>query len=590
MPSENVENFSFIDLLKTNIIYEVPFFQRGYTWDEKEWKDMFTDIEEQILDGADSIAEIKQSEHFFGPIVVLEKSNPGPTLKKFLIIDGQQRITTIYLLLAIIRNELEKKVLDSPNANEYVNELKKLLENDINNADDYMLIKVISCKGDRYPTFKTIFGRNPNSPKLNDDIQLYDAASNRIDKFRRFAERKLQREFNTVPRLWELSNALFYSLKIVWIPLKEGKDDPQAIFESLNNRGTPLSASELLCNYIFRPIINSDENYEYLHNTKWLKSIKMAEGTDGFEGFLRILFSIGQKKIIGKGRKVYTYYKGQYNRLALHQAIETIEEIDNVLPEYNIIANPFKYKHNSQKINELLIKINHTSMFSCYTFTLSILKNLKTEKISEENAIALLRETFILLVKRKYGALPTQKYDTIFPNLFNKIIGERKIIQAFHDRIKDEGYWVSDQEFDDIIINKELYKERELPFTRLILQDVDKSLAVFGQLPDYTTLGTIEHILPQTIDDQWKKYLGKDYNDPDLKKYINTIGNLCLLSGPANSSVGQDPFEEKKKQYTDVSALTRDVKSRNGPWNINAIKERSIFLKDKILANYCWTI
>jgi len=589
MPSENVENFSFMNLLKPSITYEVPFFQRGYTWDDKEWNVMFTDIEEQILDGVSSIDEIKESEYFFGPIVVLEKSTSDPTLKRFMIIDGQQRITTIYILLAIIKNELEKKVHDSPNANEYVNELQKILQNDISSNDDYKLIKVVSCKGDRYPTFRTIFDRNPNSPKLNDDIQLYDAATNKIDKFKKFAERKLQREYNTVPRLWDLSNALLYSLKIVWIPLKEGKDDPQAIFESLNNRGTRLSASELLCNYIFKPIIESGENYEELHNTKWLKSQKKAVGTDGFEGFLRILFSIGQKKIIGKDRKVYTYYKGLHKSLSLQQAKDTIEEINDTLPEYNIIVDPFKYKHGSQKINEILIKINHTGMFSCYTFTLSILKSIKTGRLTEENAINLLQETFIFLVKRKYGSLPTQKYDTLFPNLLNKIIGERNIIQAFQDRIKQEGYWVSDQEFAEIIINEELYRERELLFTRLILQDVDKSLSDFGQLPDYTTLGTIEHILPQKIDDQWKKYLGGDYNDPNLARYIHTIGNLCLLSGPANSSVGQDPFEEKKKQYTDVSALTSDVKKRSGPWNINAIIERSKFLKEKILSIYSWT-
>jgi uncharacterized protein with ParB-like and HNH nuclease domain len=590
MPSENVANFSFIDLLKPNIAYEVPFFQRGYTWADDEWKKMFSDIEEQILDGVSSIDEIQESEYFFGPMVVLEKSTADPTLKKFMIIDGQQRITTIYMLIAIIRNELEKYVHDSPNANEYVNELNKLLKNDISSKDDYKLLKVVSCKGDRYPTFKLIFDRNPDSPKLNDDILLYDASSNKIDKFKKFAEKRLQREYNTVPRLWDLSNALLYSLKIVWIPLKEGKDDPQAIFESLNDRGTPLSASELLCNFIFKPIINSGENYEQLHNSKWLKSQKMAEGTDGFEGFLRILFSIGQKKIIGKGRKVYSFYKSLNKNLTLQQAKETIEEIDNVLPEYNIIVNPFKYKHDSQKINEILIKINHTGMFSCYTFTLSILKNLKIGKLTEENAINLLWETFILLVRRKYGFLQTQKYDTLFPNLLNKIIGERNIILAFQDKVKQEGYWVSDQEFTEIIINKELYRERELLFTRLVLQDVDKSLSDFGQLPDYTTLGTIEHILPQTIDDQWKEYLGKDYNDPNLERYIHTIGNLCLLSGPANSSVGQDPFEEKKNKYYDGSALACDVKNRMGPWNINAINARSEFLKDKILQIYKWTI
>ena len=110
----------------------------------------------------------------------------------------------------------------------------------------------------------------------------------------------------------------------------------------------------------------------------------------------------------------------------------------------------------------------------------------------------------------------------------------------------------------------------------------------FGQLPDYSTINTIEHVLPQTLDDEWKKYLGNQATDVNLERIKNTIGNLCLISRPANSHVGQDPFEKKKNSYTDVSALTRDIKQRNIIWNIDAIKTRSKELGQKALEIWTW--
>lgn len=590
MPTDNVGNLSFEQIFKQNIRFEIPFFQRGYAWEKKQWDQMFVDIQEQILEDAETLAAVENNEHFFGPVVVLGKNNTDPTLQRFMVIDGQQRITTVYLLLALIKNELEKKVHDSHEASGYVNILSKLIENDTTGEDDYKKLKVFSSKGDRLPTFKAIFDSNPNSPILTADVQLYNPETNNVDKFRRYVEKRLPKDFQSVPELWKLCTALLKSLKIVWIPLKEGKDDPQAIFESLNDRGMQLSAAELLCNYIFKPLIDDNENFEDLHNNKWLKSIRTAEGEHGFEEYLRILFSIGQKKVIGKGRKLYTYYKNTNNPLSSIVAKSTIDDIATSLPSYNAIMNPFKNKNNAPLINEQLIKINNTRMEACYTFILAILRANSQSKLELSKSVALLKETLILLVRRKYGEMSTTKYDTIFPNLLNRIISEPDPVLAMQEFLKKEAYWVSDQEFRDHIVNRPLYRERDLPFTRMILQEVDKALSSFGQLPDYTTLGSVEHVLPQTLDDHWKSYLGDDFNNPDLVRFTNTIGNLCLLSTPANSHAGQDPFESKKADYSEVSALTRDIKNRNVKWNISEIKKRSEFLCTHLLETYAWKV
>jgi uncharacterized protein with ParB-like and HNH nuclease domain len=104
MPNENVGNRSFRELFNQNVSFEIPFFQRGYVWEKRQWDGLFQSIEEQILNEADTIDDIKNYELFFGSIVVSEKEDSTEKFRKYSVIDGQQRITTVYILLSIIKN------------------------------------------------------------------------------------------------------------------------------------------------------------------------------------------------------------------------------------------------------------------------------------------------------------------------------------------------------------------------------------------------------------------------------------------------------------------------------------------------------
>jgi len=589
MPNEDVGNKSFRELFNQNVSFIVPFFQRGYAWEKRQWDALFLDIEEQILNEADDLEDLKNYELFFGSIVVAENEDSKDEYKKYTIIDGQQRITTVYLLLSIISSLLKKKALQSPSAIDHHNELTNLIINKNINPGLFERMKIYSSKGDRLPTYKTVFNDEPKD-KLYTDIQLYRKGENNIDKFKEYCEKILKDEkFNSVPNLWRLCFTLLDCLKVVWIPLKN-TDDQQAIFESLNDKGMPLSAAELLCNYIFKPIIKANEEYEKLHNEKWLFTQKNTEeGTEGFEKYLRLLFSIGNKKLIGKGRTVYTFFKNTNKTITSLQSKKIIDDIYNYYQDYNFIINPIEHNHEINEINQVMEHINATRMEGSYTFLLSILKAYKENQIKQNEVIDLFHETLVLMVRRKYGELRTTKYDVIFPGMLQYLLGETNIVQKFHNIIRKEEYWVSDDEFSNWIIERPLYRSKDLPFTNLILREVDKEMESYGQFPDFTTLNTIEHIIPQTLNKEWKDYLGNESFNEDLKRYIDTIGNITLLSQPANSHVGQDPFLSKIDEYSQVTALNRDIKSRRDQhWNIEAIKNRSIYLKDKLLKIYSW--
>jgi hypothetical protein len=344
MPTESVRNRTFKEAFNGTVRFEIPFFQRGYAWEKKQWDQLFFDLQEQIIEELNTGSTIDQVEYFFGPIVVLEKVGGLAELKEFLVIDGQQRITTIYLLLAIIREELRKQQHLSADAIEYVQVLNRYLVNDVGGSDDYLKLKVFSSKGDRLPSYRVVFGSdaNPVTPLLQTDIQLYILGKNRVDEFHSYAIKKLKSQYRNVPALCQLAEALLDCLTIVWIPLDEEKDDPQAIFESLNDKGIPLRASELLCNFLFRPIIKEGQSYDNLHNEQWLGAIRVSDGYDEFENYLRNLFSIGEPKMVGRNRKVYVHFKARNRHLTSTVARQQLADIYSSAPHYRTIQHPLR--------------------------------------------------------------------------------------------------------------------------------------------------------------------------------------------------------------------------------------------------------
>jgi hypothetical protein len=147
---------------------------------------------------------------------------------------------------------------------------------------------------------------------------------------------------------------------------------------------------------------------------------------------------------------------------------------------------------------------------------------------------------------------------------------------------------VSDQEFEQAVIEEPAYRTNDLGFSRMLLIELDRRFQIHGQLPDYATVPTIEHVMPQTLDDSWRHYLGEDAHSDQLENIIDTIGNLCLLSRPANSAVGQDPFASKRADYSPVTALARQIKEYTGHWNIATVRERSAMLAKKAVEIWPW--
>ena len=161
-----------------------------------------------------------------------------PELKEFLVIDGQQRITTMYLLLGIIREQIRAKKHLSADAHGYMDELKKYVFNDVGGADDYLKLKVFSSKGDRLPTYSVAFGNdtNPKTPWLQTDLQMYVPGKNGVDAFQKYALKKIKAGFRSAGSLAIGSGAIRAASRWCGFRSTNRRMMPKPSFESLMTR------------------------------------------------------------------------------------------------------------------------------------------------------------------------------------------------------------------------------------------------------------------------------------------------------------------------------------------------------------------
>ena len=188
------------------------------------------------------------------------------------------------------------------------------------------------------------------------------------------------------------------------------------------------------------------------------------------------------------------------------------------------------------------------------------------------------------------------RYDSFFPSLIDRIKdGDQTDVTVMLQRaIKKEQLWVDDDEFREAFIRRPVYRSRELVFTRLVLEELDRHLAqvLGGELPDYSTLDTVEHIAPQSIEssDDWKREMGADAGSENYATIINTVGNLCLRKRERNSEMGRLRFARKQRLLRQSpSRLALDISDRAAPWNFAAIETRSADLAERALRIWGWS-
>ncbi|UOS19165.1 DUF262 and DUF1524 domain-containing protein [Helicobacter pylori] len=477
----------------------IPIYQRLYSWEKEQCKQLWDDI---VKIGGDD----KMDGHFIGSILyVLDRiTHSDNTL---LIIDGQQRLTTITLLLTALRDHWSDKRKEI--------EDHYLINSDKDGDKKFRLILSESDK-DTLLSLIDKDKRKPSEPssKIVENFKLFEEWVSNTDK--------LETIFKGLEKLM-----------IVEIALEKGKDDPQLIFESMNSKGIELTQTDLIRNYI---IMETEiEKQEGFYNKYWRAMEEdFKQNKKWFDRFVRHYLTIKTREIPNIN-KVYIALKDYRQKEGIG-----IEDLLKDLQKYCGYFCQIVFKKEADKdLNKALGFLVDLEMDVVYPLLLELYSDYKGGVLSKDDfrrSIALI-ESYIC--RRAVCGLGTNSLNKVFP-FFTKHIQKDeyfKSLKAHFGYLTEKQRFPNNDEFKDCFITIDFYKfkKREYFFERL--ENFDRKERVYTH--EYTT----EHIIPKKLEEEWEKDLGENFQEIH-DKYLHTIGNLTLTG--YNSEYGNKSFQEKR--------------------------------------------
>ena len=527
----------------------VPHFQRPYTWKREQWDVLWDDLVALAED--DGEAESPR-QHFVGSIVTMPGLSVPEGITKYLLIDGQQRITTLLLFLAALRDCVRDS--DGKVAAE-IHDLY-LVNRHQEGTDTYKLLPTQGddpTESDRECFFAIIDGCEHPA-----DRQICNA----YDYFRK----KLQGQ--TVEQLVLLKRIVIGRLVLVSIVL-DRDDNPYAIFESLNAKGQPLSQADLIRNYFFMRI--HAERHDEVYKRKW-RPMEMELGQEAMTEFIRH-FLMREPPVVNQ-TDVYFALKRRLDAQSGEQLIAFLDELREFAHYYACLLQP--EREPSAAISFRLKRLNRMEATVAYPFLLNIYGEYVGMRITEGDFAAILDAIENFLVRRYVCRAARADLNKMFPSLFRLARLQRDLVVGTRTILSRRGY-PPNAEFRDTLASVELYgtggrRER----AKFILERIEDFLG-HSERVDFASL-TVEHVMPQTLTDWWRGHLGPEFVDVHLK-WLHTIGNLTLTG--YNAELSNSPFPDKRKLYADSHVELNRELSQLTRWDGPEIERRARDLADR---------
>ena len=601
----------------------VPLFQRPYVWNqETQWKPLWEDVAAK----ADEVFQYETDEaypirkHFLGAVVMAQVKTFGKQIAAMDLIDGQQRLTTLQILLCTLR--------DYAKVHQYEGSLKtldRLTENTCELDTDTERYKVWPTTGDRndfervyaagsaakveaaYPLQYAKYARKPSPRPRLVDAYLYFAReiTNHCMENSTASTQEVDAESEADPqndetkqRLSALIRAVTRYLEIVTIELEDG-DDPQVIFETLNARGERLLPSDLLRNFVFLEATRRREDVPKLYATYW-SAYDAGSSHDGFWKQQQVQGRLKQPRL---DLFIFHYLTAQTKREIpikhLYQEFRdwwlknrsVVEEGLKDLQTASVAYHDFLSPKGTSRLNIFCQRLKTLDVGTIYPILL-MLTATQSEKVSAADLPQMFSDLESYLVRRYVCGLTTKNYNNIFLSLLKKLSEENTIDRAalrtaLSNLQGDTAKWPSDNEFEQAWLTSPIYRELGSRRTSLILEALDLQLetAKQEQLHIVSDL-TVEHVLPQSwshvawpFHDEDNIIVASDDGDIYRRdRLLHTFGNLTLLTQPLNSSISNGSFAKKRPEITKQSKLQMNAYFQNfqpaDPWNEKTIQVR----------------
>ena len=529
--------------------FVIPVYQRNYDWKTENCRQLYDDLVQVI--------KRKRKSHFFGSITSVY--NPEGSSMEFRVIDGQQRITTVSLLLLSMYNLLDKGIVETDNP--YLK--KKLMEDYL--IDQYSpldtRIKLKSVKNDRIAY-----------EKLFDDPADYIPNSGLTINYNYFYDRIQRKEIN-INQLFDAISRL----EIISITLNTD-DDPQLIFDSLNSTGVALSEGDRIRNFILMGLPSKQQESYY---KKYWNKIEECTNYDP-STFIRDYLSV-KTQLISPQKKVYITFKEYVEDLSIKT-----EELLSDMVNY---ARWFKQINTAdtkeKKLNACIYRLNRLETTVTRPFFLEVMRLNSEGNLDLQQVTEIFEYTENYLFRRTICDLPTNALNKIFLSLHKEIMRYDGTVNNYVDKFKyvisskkERTRFPDDEEFKIAFSERQVFlmnsKNKIYILERLenYGTDEDKDIYRHYDAGDYS----IEHIMPQHLTPSWVTSLGDDYEQIH-NTWIHRIANLTLTA--YNSKYSNSSFDDKKNMangFTDSGIRLNSFISQKDKWTLAELEERDQYL------------
>jgi len=542
-----------------NVQFVIPVYQRNYDWTISECRELINDIV--------SVETESRGTHFIGSIVFIhEGAYSTSEVKELVIIDGQQRLTTINILyVALYRfakdNNLQQdsdRLFNMFLTNQYVKQESsklKLKQTDTNSL-----------------AFKAILFGNEKE---------FSSYSNVIENFNFFEGVITSKNFQVI--LNGLSRLIF-----VEISLERDKDDPQRIFESLNSTGLELSQSDLIRNFILMDLEPKeqfrifDQFWNPIEENAW-DSIKQNSLVSSY---IRDYLTLKNKKIPNK-RKVYNEFKKLYAGKKDDDFYQDLENIKSLSIHYKKFINPSTVENSN--VRRELEYITRLEINVAFPFLLQVFEDFDNGILENKELIKILKLIQSYVWRRFVAGLPTNALNKIFMALYSEVDTEEYFDSVARALLKKKGSgkFPTNEDIKTALKDKDLYntqsKNRNYLFE--LLENYNNREYVNTSNEDIT----IEHIFPQTPHKDWGNELSQDDYFVFKEKHLNTIGNLTLSGN--NGSLGNKIYKAKKTMnhndgeqgYKFSRLWLNSYLNTIDSWDLNSYEERFGLIYERFL-------
>ena len=550
-------------LLNTSRQFIVPIFQRNYSWQKSQYEQLWFDILR-----ASKFKE-KQN-HFIGSIVYIDMGTPAGRPQQLLLIDGQQRLTTISILLCAIKDYVQKFNLETKLIN-----LAKIKNQFLYNSDE--------IDEDRYKLLLNVQDKETYIKLIDNTIFTVNKPATNIIKCYEFFYERIEDFIKQHGQIDEIYAGIF-KLSLVSISLDKDSDNPQMIFESMNSTGKDLSQTDLLRNYLLMDL--TPEKQTRLYKTYW-KSMEELFGEDiykndvnKFDYFIRDFLTLkSDTGYICKINNVYENFKRYY--------------LDNNCEKFAVLKDLFTYakyyacidllQENDDELKLYWQEFKKLDSHVVYPFLLKLYDDYSCQILIKEDFKKILQVVISYLWRRAICEIPTNSLSKTFATLYQAVDKEdyvNSVIKAFVFKSSYKRF-PSDYEVREKLQTKDIYHFRLRKYLLEALENYYHKEPIDLNTANYT----IEHIMPQNIEHNlsWQQMLGEDWQEVH-SLYLHSLGNLTITG--YNAEMSNKSFVEKvngESGFKHSHLKLSESIAQCDVWNKKAIQRRTNILTDIIL-------